>query len=143
MSPDLIERLIRDHPDFFPPARSPAGRLSREIDCGDGWYFLIDALFGLIRWKVITSPGGRMHQPVLSRIHSDRGVLKVRFRRTTQPVQWVVDMIECLGMSTCEVCGVRGAEQVHGHGELRVRCRQHEHGAPHPSPSTAGNTAGV
>lgn len=125
MSPELIEQLVQNHPEFFPPDGTPAGRQSRNIDCGDGWYFLIDELFGFLRWQVVITPLERMRQPVVSRIDRDRGHLRIRFRRPTTPVQLLVDFVQCLAMSTCDVCGRRGSLHVNDQGVSVVRCPHH------------------
>lgn len=126
MSPELIERLVLNHPEFFPPEGTPAGRRSRDIDCGDGWYFLIDELFGFLRWQVVITPLERMRQPVVSRIDRNRGHLRIRFRHPTKPVQLLADFVQNLAMTTCDICGVRGSSNVNDHGISVVRCPHHK-----------------
>lgn len=125
MSPELIEQLVLSYPEFFPPKGTTAGRRSRNIDCGDGWYFLIDELFGFLSWQVVITPLESMRQPVVSRIDRDRGHLRIRFQRPTKPVQLLVDFVQNLAMTTCDICGLRGCSNVNDQGVSVVRCTHH------------------
>lgn len=87
MSPGLIFQLIERFPEFFPAEHTTAGRRARAIECGEGWFNLINHLLGTLQWHVRTSPLGRMRQPVLVGIDRERGLLRIRFRaaKPTRP----------------------------------------------------------
>ena len=125
MSPGLIFQLIERFPEFFPTEHTAAGRRARVIDCGDGWFNLINHLLGTLQWQVRTSPLGRTRQPVLVVIDRERGLLRIRFRRPSQHVRLLSAFTEDLASTYCEMCGMPGQEFFDSASEMRIRCSTH------------------
>ena len=101
--------LINKYPNFF--AKLPFG-----IECGKGWYEILDELIGKI---IALQPDAQASQ-----IKEKYGELRVYMMSATDEVLDLIDEYTEKSLRTCEVCGKPG--ELYDDGWLKTRCEEHK-----------------
>lgn len=92
------------------------------IQCGDGWFSLIDRLLRRIQ---IHADDVEL-QPVVLQIKEKLGALRVYWRDADDVVRGITYFAEDLSETVCEVCGHPGAIVSNRCGARRTRCESHQ-----------------
>ena len=100
MSPQLVEKLFRKYPKLF--------QCRPWVDCGDGWYWILDHACRTIQQHVESSDAP---QPRFSQIKEKWAKLRIYCDGYTDYVEGVLGLAEILSSYTCENCGKQGDDQ--------------------------------
>jgi len=123
MAPEKFLSLVEKYPKLFVKKDDPRSRISDGIECGDGWYLLIDTLCGCIQkrvdWRQKGSPEENL-QPTISLIKEKFGGLRFHLDGGDEYVNGLVTMAESMSYKTCESCGNTGEKK--GTGWVFTRC---------------------
>ena len=124
MTPDVEERLCRAFPKIFAERLDPRTRtpMERGIECGDGWYNIIDRLCQAIQWHLDHGTG--IPQVVATQVKEKLGTLCFYYRDGDEFIRGLVSMAREISAVTCDVCGAPGVLQ----GASRIMCRCQLHG---------------
>lgn len=109
------------------------------IECGDGWYDLLDRLCGLIQdhmdWQNKQRDGFLKNNPhnveipkeisqvTVSQIKEKFGTLRFYYDGEDEYIHGLVSMAEAMSEVICEECGDRG--QLRGQGWFYTACDRH------------------
>ena len=97
MSPELNQQLVDKYPLIF--------RHDFGIECGDGWYQLINLLCAKIQSQVNWS---KCDQVTAAQVKEKFGELRFYHDGGDEYVRGLISMAESMSEVTCEVCGERG-----------------------------------
>lgn len=118
---DELERaLLKKYPMIFSVAD-----LSRELDmpwgieCGDGWYPILEKLCQEIRGRVVKH---HAQQVRFNQIKEKFGELRIYYSGCDLHVEELIDRAVIASKSTCELCGTQGASQRTRHGWIKTMC---------------------
>ena len=104
MHKELADRLYANYPALFVERNLPPDLtcMSRGIECGDGWYGLIDTLCSTLQWWVehCDMPPVRVTQ-----VKEKLGSLRFRFKGGDDRTQGMVRMAEAISRKICNTCG--------------------------------------
>lgn len=118
MRQDLQEKLIQDHSEVFNLNRSFG------IECGDGWYQLLDATLSVIcGYQKRAVLKGEFDQIQITQIKEKFGTLRLYYDGGDVIVQELVTLAEKLSGMTCEECGNLG--KMYDKGWMVTRCKHH------------------
>lgn len=92
------------------------------FECQDGWFALIYAASELIQRHLIHEDSGQI---VASQVKEKFGGLRFYYHGGGDYVEAVVDLVERLSESICELCGAPGFIRERN-GWLSARCEAHE-----------------
>ena len=116
MSPDLASRMVARHP-VLPAMPYDTAIGDRRIECGDGWYDLIDETLTAIE-KHCAANGSNL--PAITQIKERFGLLRVYFRPWDDAIRQILDAAEQKSATCCEKCGRSG--KIMSRPSLRVTC---------------------
>ena len=122
MSPELEEILCARYPEILPSFGKP-GTLQFGLECGDGWFELIDATCRLIQ----RHPVADTETVVATQIKEKFGTLRFYHRGGDDFVYSLINLVEELSGSICEICGGIGSTSERNNW-LRTRCPLHTAG---------------
>lgn len=143
MTPELQEKLFSKYPRIFGRKDLDVNQtcMCMGIDCGDGWYSILDVLCSQIQnhldWqngegkytrraekKQVSEPDGseqddvasepKVHQVQADQVKEKFGTLRFYSIGGADYTQGLIDMAEGLSSRTCEVCGAPGRQTVDG-----------------------------
>lgn len=120
MDPALEERLCCHYPEILPSYGDP-GALHFGIECGNGWFELIEATCFLIKrhQETATVPPLVAHQ-----IKEKFGTMRFYSGGGDAYTDVIIDLTERLSGSLCELCGDLG-KTLEQESWLRTRCPMH------------------
>ena len=141
MKTELEQQLVEKYPKIFQINESR--RLEPfpmfGIECGDGWYDLLDRLCGLIQnhidWRnkqrdmfLKNNPNNveipeEILQVTVSQIKEKFGTLRFYYDGGDEYIHGLVSMADAMSGAICEVCGERG--QFRGRGWYYTACDTH------------------
>ena len=128
MSPELEQTLVAKYPKIFnienTDARMPFPMFG--IQCGDGWYDLLDTLCYQIQWYLDHNADKDTEQVTVAQIKEKFGTLRFYENGGDLYIAAYIQMAQALSARICEVCGNRGV--VRGGGWLRTLCDEHSEG---------------
>jgi|DEB0MinimDraft_3_1074331.scaffolds.fasta_scaffold00700_17 hypothetical protein len=86
------------------------------LECGDGWFDIIDKLFAVIEY----------HDPAtrVVRVKEKYGLLRVDVVTQSEFIKGAVAMAEAVSARTCEECGKPGVTSAEGW--IRTLCPSHD-----------------
>ena len=131
MNPELDARLRADYPLIFALApiadpddpdvpALPSSIATWGIQCGDGWYYLIDALCAMLQHA--TTNGAP--QVIATDVKEKFGGLRFHCRGHNDEQEGMITLAEYMSGRLCEICGNRGT--VLRSGWVKTRCPEHE-----------------
>lgn len=101
----MIESLYSKYPVMFSEKSlsSADSCMHWGVQCGNGWYQLLDILFGEItgylKYNIQCAP------VILTEVKEKFGSLRVRYRGGDANIKGMVDMAIKMSSTICEVCG--------------------------------------
>ena len=119
MSPEKTARLIELHPQLLavPPDAVIA---QRGIECGDGWFGLIDKALIAIEAHCVSHG---LPVPALTQVKEKFGKLRVYIKPWYKGIASILDTAEQTSTSICEQCGRPG--RLVATPYLRSSCGEH------------------
>ena len=121
MSPELTKRLVARHPALLAMPEDSV-ILQRGVECGDGWYDLIDGALTAIEKHCATVNAKPL---AILQIKQKIGLLRIYFRPYDEIIRSIIDDAERNSAMTCEQCG-RPGRLVEG-SYRRVTCGRDHH----------------
>lgn len=123
MTPDRETELYSTHSRLliYRPGQGENLPMQFGIECGDGWYLLIERLLH----RVQVHADGEGLQPVVLQIKEKLGALRVYWRDADEVVRGISYFAEDLSEAICECCGLPGALVANRCGARRTRCESH------------------
>ena len=104
MNPNLTRKIVAQHPTLLSlPKRSVVAH--RGIECGDGWYDLIDDTLSRIEQHCATNGSGL---PAITQIKEKFGSLRIYLTPTTDAFMSILTAAERKSATICEQCGRPG-----------------------------------
>lgn len=126
MSPELDKKLCEKYPKIFVNRNGDPKETSMcwGIECGDGWYDLIDRLCDNLQWNTDrNNRNGRYPQVVAVQVKEKFGDLRFYVERANDVQDAVISFVESLSHHTCDVCGAKG--KTRQEGWITTRCDEH------------------
>ncbi len=141
MSPEHTRILFERYPRLLGDPQ-----MMRMIECGDGWFDLIDRALAKIEAecpRLATDPNYKGDLPTIFRIREKYGTLRIDVARETEAIARMVAEAETESEGICEACGAPGQLSAPEQEWLYVRCPGHMgKGAYGGGGNTAGPTRG-
>ena len=99
--------LFGRYPQIFAERALPDTEtaMCRGIECGDGWFHLIDALCARLQWDTDHEDGP---QAVATQVKEKFGTLRFRVRGATERQHGMLDLATELSGRICDQCGAPG-----------------------------------
>jgi len=113
MSPELEQKLVEKYPKLF------SSQQFWGVECGDGWYDLLDYLCGAIKEHTYDSD-----ELTVDQVKEKFGRLRFYLSREDDVLHGMVSMAEYMSGHTCEMCGVRG--KTRGGSWMVTLCDAHD-----------------
>ena len=123
MTPALDALLCQRYPQLFQHrhAEPQTCAMSWGLQCGDGWFDLIDILCESLQQE---TEHGDAPQAVAMQVKQKWGRLRFSVESATERQQAMIDLAEALSARLCEQCGKPGKMQSIK-GFRTVRCEGH------------------
>lgn len=128
MTPELDALLCHRHPQLFQHrhADPQTCAMGRGVQCGDGWFDLIDTLCERLQQETEHADAP---QAAAMQVKQKWGRLRFSVEPATERQRAMIDMAEALSARLCEQCGRPG--QMRSIGSFRTpRCAKHTPPAP-------------
>lgn len=121
MTPEAEKRLLDKYPKIFAGYYLPMTETAMcwGVDCGDGWYVLIDQLCSALQWD---TDHNREPQIVATQVKEKFGTLNFYTQGATDKQFGMIKMVEYLSSTVCERCGANGATTSSSTGWLTTLC---------------------
>lgn len=100
MKKELEDQLHLDYPRLY------ATKIS--LDCGDGWFALIDLLSSHLEEYILDLPKDLDNQIHVEQCKEKYGGLRFYLTHETPKMQGAISLAEGLSLRTCEKCGHPG-----------------------------------
>lgn len=113
MKQKLVDQLMIAYPCVF--------KKIRYIECGDGWFEIINSMCSLIESYISNLPIELRDQVFAEQIKQKFGSLRVYFSKNLSYIDGVIDMSEKQSLFICENCGLYG-KITSSNGWFRVLC---------------------
>ena len=114
------QNIIDDYPLLFWDCKY--------IDCGLGWYDLIEDLCAKIHEEVAKEPIDGIEQyhfyPMIAQVKEKFGGLRFYMHRETEEISKLIEIAERKSETICEVCGAPGT--LRGVGWYHTACEEHK-----------------
>jgi len=109
MNKDNTKKLFDKYPKIFADKPGPEYLISPcqyyGIECGDGWYNIIDALCCSIQHHIDIT---KCQQVIVEQIKEKFGELRFYIQGGDDTVRDLISFAEILSIKTCEICGSPG-----------------------------------
>lgn len=128
MTPEKDKQLCEKYPELFSYRNNKEARepIAWGIECGDGWYDILDVLCGCIQNEVKSLSCGESHeeieeiQPKITQVKEKFGGLRLYTSGGSDGIYGMIKMAESLSYRICEDCGVPA--QKRSDRWIRVTC---------------------
>ena len=122
MNAELEKQLVKKYPKIFRDYLGDpmATCMAWGIECGPGWFNLLDTLCGSIQSMIDYNPHLNIPQVTASQIKEKFGTLRFYFYGGNEYISGMVSFAESMSESICEVCGKPG--KLYPKGWATVRC---------------------
>jgi len=122
MKPELEKILVEKYPKIFCDYHGDkmATCMVWGMECGDGWFSLLDTLCGEIQGMIDNNPHLKISQVVATQVKEKFGSLRFYFSGGDKYINGMVSFAESMSMTICEVCGKPG--KISDNGWIKVRC---------------------
>ena len=123
MSPDLDKKLCDKYPEIFINRHGDMMNtcMCWGLECGDGWYNLIDALCSNLQWDTDRNDAPQI---VASQVKEKYGTLRFYVEGSNERQEGQISFAEYLSGTICDVCGNPGS--ANEDGWLSTRCEKHK-----------------
>jgi len=123
MKRELQDELFRKYPKIFRQKDLPMTQtcMCWGIDCGDGWYWLIDRLCAAIQ-NHIDHGEGKIEQVEAAQVKEKFGTLRFYVDGGDELVSSIISYSEYLSGSICEVCGATDGASTNRQGWMKTLC---------------------
>lgn len=107
MKKELEEKLFNKYPKIFADKDKPMTETAMcwGIECGDGWYWIIDNLCECIQNYIDNNSHLNIPQVVASQVKEKFGELRFYYNGGDKTIHGMVWFAEKLSIETCEICG--------------------------------------
>lgn len=128
MREELDKKLCEKFPLIFKNRHEPMTKTAMcwGLECGDGWYDLIDVLCSNIQHHIDWHnryQEEKIEQPVAFQVKEKFGGLRFYVDGGDAHIHGMISMAESISYHICEECGNRG--KVRNGGWIRTLCDQH------------------
>lgn len=116
MDNNLQNKLFDAYPSLFSNKDKTYMRscMAWGIECGDGWYEILDGLCNLILQHEQQMDLDQYYPVKFDQVKEKYGGLRVYFSGGDDYIEGLVDMTESISYKTCEVCGNAGKSNKEG-----------------------------
>ena len=104
MNTKLEKKLYKKYPKIFRQRKLPMSQtcICWGLECGDGWYFLIDHLCGLLQWDIDRNE----HEQIEAvQVKEKFGTLRFYTNGADEKQDGMISFAEDLSGYICEECG--------------------------------------
>lgn len=121
MKPELQNKLFNSYPQLFAEKDLPMSKtcMCWGIDCGDGWYNIINALCENI---MAYCNSHNCPTPAVIQVKEKFGGLRFYTRGTVWEIDRMIEDAEELSYKTCESCGASGKQDENQVGWIVTLC---------------------
>ena len=112
MSPELEKKLVDKYPKLF------SSKQFWGVECGDGWYDILDHLCGAIKEHTYDSA-----ELTVDQVKEKFGRLRFYLSREDDVLHGMISLAEYMSGHVCEVCGNRG--KTRGGSWMVTLCDKH------------------
>ncbi|MEO7200215.1 MAG: hypothetical protein ABIY56_08375 [Dokdonella sp.] len=113
--------LLKRYPLLFRSLSWPQSSMQRGIECGDGWYELIDTVCSNLMSEVDPAQANPV---VIVQIKRKFGGLRIYLRGGSERQHGMVQLANALSQRLCESCGAPASLLIVGR-TYRTRCAAH------------------
>ena len=106
---DKYKELIKKYPELFGLEAAATPYSERGVECGEGWYDLLDHLCMQIQSYVDQTEGAE--QVLVEQIKSKFGTLRFYISGYDDYIRGLITMAESISATICEECGEKGILQ--------------------------------
>jgi hypothetical protein len=124
MRNELTQALHSDFPAIF--SKRTDDRHFTPVECGSGWYAVIEALCTLMREQITQQP--ELPQHIIG-IKEKFGELRITTMGKTDETGAYVAFAQAMSLRICEICGSPG-QRISTEKWMRTRCAEHESTLP-------------
>jgi hypothetical protein len=120
MSPQLKDSLMRDYESIFTK--------NIQIDCDDGWYYLIKEFLISLKKDVdnkIAIGRRKKNREKIRLIKEKLGYLAIYCKNGTYSTYAKIEMTEAMSVHVCEICGNMGERKINHAGSIKTLCQNH------------------
>jgi hypothetical protein len=106
MKTELQNKLYNKYSEFFEYLKvqdGPIMPMSFGVECGDGWYVILDTLMGNIQSYINLNKKGMIFY--VTQIKEKYGNLRFYYNGGDEYIDGMVSMAEAMSSETCEFCG--------------------------------------
>lgn len=121
---DRYKELIKKYPDLFGIEGKPAPYNERSVECGEGWYDLIDNLCAIVQSEV--NQNEKVGPVRIQQIKEKFGTLRFYISGYSDYIRGAIIMAEQLSKYICEECGEKGTIQP-DMGWIKTLCHECYH----------------
>lgn len=120
MNEELERKLLTKYPRIFAiDQSSPTAPTYRGVECGDGWFVLLERLCDDIQVHV---DAHLVPQVTFTQLKEKFGELRVYHLGGDGQVEDLINIAESASKITCENCGSLGLRQRTRHGWIKTLC---------------------
>ncbi|ROM89383.1 hypothetical protein BK658_28120 [Pseudomonas brassicacearum] len=123
MRNDLAQALYSDFPAILPKHRDDR---HTPIECGSGWYAIVEALCTLMQEQTRQKPELPQH---ITGIKEKFGELMITTMSKTAETRAYISFAQAMSLRICEICGSPG-QMILTEKWMRTRCAEHESTLP-------------
>tara|TARA_R110000851_G_scaffold259150_2_gene411643 strand:+ start:49 stop:453 length:405 start_codon:yes stop_codon:yes gene_type:complete len=120
MKQELQDQLFKKYPEIFIQKDLPRTCMNWGIECGDGWFNIIDTLCESIQHHVTY---GKIEQIEAAQVKEKFGGLRFYVDGEDDYIRGLIRMAESMSFRTCDVCSSPG--QPRGTGWIHTSCETH------------------
>lgn len=130
---ELQEKLINRYPKIFSryielmDTDTSSGWIEPivfGIECGSGWYWLLDNLFECIQGYIENNKHIGIPQVVATQIKEKYGGLRFYYNGGDEYIEGMCIFAEDLSYKICEICGSTKDVKIIDESWIRVRCKE-------------------
>jgi len=124
MNQKLQNKLFKKYPKLLKINNPPQTPFDQwKIECGDGWYGILDNLFDFIQNK-IDNCYPKIKQVNILQIKEKFSTLRIYTNYSNQEIDGAIDFSSHLSSKICEFCGDTKTTKLRKEGWLKTLCNE-------------------